>query len=81
MEDYSSIYGKDSIPDQEINHGGNTRGQEDPGKLIPVEEREAKELRGLARVDSGEKQPDGWKDEKPIPASAVLHATNYRLDA
>jgi hypothetical protein len=81
MENYSSISAGNLILYQKINHRGNTSGEKYPGKLIPIEEREAKELRGLARVDSGKEQPNGWKDEKPIPASAVLHATNYRLDA
>ena len=35
----------------------------------------------MAGVDSGKEQADGRKEEKPIPASAVLHGTNYRLDA
>jgi hypothetical protein len=81
MENYNSISSGAVILHQEINHRGNTRGEKYPGKLIPVEEGEAKELRGLAGVDGRKEQPDGWKEEKPIPASAVLHATNYRLEA
>jgi hypothetical protein len=81
MENYNSIYSEALILYQEVDDPGNSSGEKYPRKLIPVEEREAKELRGLARVDSGKEQADGRKEEKPIPASAVLHATNYRLDA
>jgi len=81
MENYNSISSEALILNQEVDDPGNRSSEKYPRELVPVEEREAKELRGLARVDSGKEQPYGWKDEKPIPASAVLHATNYRLDA
>jgi hypothetical protein len=74
MENYNSIYGGSLIFHQKINHRGNTSGKKYPGELVPVEEGEAKELWSLARVDSGKEQSDGWKDEEPIPASAMLHA-------
>jgi hypothetical protein len=81
MENYTSICSEALILRQEVDYAGNTSREKYPRKLVPVEEREAKELRGLARVDSGKEQADGRKEEKPIPASAALHATNYRLDA
>ena len=63
-----------SVLHQKVDHAGDGGGEKYPGKLIPVKERKTEERRGVTRVDSREEEPDGGKEEKPVPARAALPA-------
>lgn len=44
------------------------RGEDDPGELVPVEEREAEERGGGAGVERGEEKAEVGQQKKELPA-------------
>ena len=55
---------------RKVDDGGQQRAKQNPGNLVPVKEREAKELGRGPRVDAGERERNRGQDQQPVPGGS-----------